>query len=265
MPAIRKRAPDNLIDEIVDVKRRFGLKASFFQDDSFIQDKKWLAHFLPLYKKHINKPLMCMVRAADLDEDTVNILAKNGCIGVGIGLETANETNRKALLNRMETNSQIIRAIKLLREKKVKVTTFSMIGIPGETKSDFENTIRFNQKIKVDSAWGVLFQPYVNTDRFNVQKKNGEITGNFYSGLGYDCPEKQQIELMQKLFPLLVSHPKWQKLLFKIVPGSLAYFIFSFYSFYREIRIWKRSFIITLITGLKNQVQYKKNKQKGKE
>lgn len=261
VPAIRKRKPDKLIDEILDVKKRFGLKASFFQDDTFIQDKRWLAFFLPLYKKYINKPFMCMARAADLDEDTINILAKNGCIGVGIGLETANETNRKVLLNRIESNSQIIRAIKLLKEKRIKVTTFNMIGIPGETKFDFENTIRLNQKIKVDSAWGVLFQPYVNLGLFNIQKRNKEASGNFYSELGYDCPDKRQIELIQKLFPLIVSHPRLQKVVFKIIPRFLAYYIFSFYSFYREIRIWKRSFIITLVIGLKNQVLYKKNKQ----
>jgi Fe-S oxidoreductase len=260
MPAIRKRTPSNLINEILDVKKRYGLKASFFQDDTFTQDKRWLKQFLPLYKKHINKPLMCMSRAADLDEDIIDLLANNGCVGVGIGIETANEANRKTLLNRLETNSQIVRVINLLRERKVKVTTFNMIGIPGETKNDFDNTIRFNQEIKVDSAWGVLFQPYINTDLFNVQKKSKEASGNFYSELGYDCPEKQQIELLQKLFPLSVCHPRLAKALFKIAPGSLAYFMFSFYSFYREIRIWKRSFIITLITGLKNQVQYKKNK-----
>lgn len=261
VPPIRKRTPSNLIDEILKVKKRFGLKAAFFQDDSFTQDKVWLMQFLPLYKSLVNKPFMCMSRIVDLDDEIIDALAQYGCTGIGIGLETANETNRELLLNRIESNSQIINAITLLKEKKIKVTTFNMIGIPGETDIDFDNTICFNHEIKVNSAWGVLFQPYVNSNLFSMEKYDLKCAGNLYSELGYNSLEKENIELIQKLFPFLVNYPILKKILLKFIPKSWAYFIFSFHSFYREIYIWRRSFLITLISGIKNQIQYKKNKR----
>ena len=192
-PPVRKRSPANLINEIAEVEAKYGLKAAFFQDDSFLQDKTWLSKFLPAYKKAIDKPFMCMARAVDIDENTAILLAKYGCVGIGIGVETANEMTRIKVLNRFETNQQIINAINCLREKGIKVTTFNMFGIPGETILDTEETIALNQILKVDSAWGVLFQPYVNTEYF-CGDKTEKIASNFYSELGYDCKEKQNIE-----------------------------------------------------------------------
>lgn len=261
IPVIRKRQPENLIGEISYVKKQYGLKAAFFQDDTFTQDKEWLMRFLPLYKKHIGKPFMCISRASDIDEDIANAFAYSGCIGVSMSLETANENIRKTILNRIETNSQIINTIKLLKERNIKVTTLNMVGIPGETLDDIYNTINFNRENKVDSAWAILFQPYVNAASFNIKKVREDDIGNFYSELGYECQDRKQIELIQKLFPLLINHPKLQNIIIKVIPRLFSGLIFSIYSFYREIRLWKRSFFITLIIGLKNQIQYKKNKK----
>jgi len=262
IPIIRKKQPEKLIDEILYVNKQYGLKAAFFQDDTFTQDKEWLMRFLPLYKKHINKPFMCISRASDIDVDIANAFLYCGCIGVSMSLETANENIRLSILNRKETNQQIVNTIKLLKDRKIKITTLNMVGIPGETLSDIFNTIQFNRENKVDSAWGILFQPYVNVDLFNIKKSREDDIGNFYSELGYECQESKQLELIQKLYPILINHPKLQKVIIKVIPHLLASLIFSVYSFYREIHLWKRSFFITLINGLKNQIQYKKNKKR---
>ncbi len=256
-PLIRKRSPVNLLNEIMEVEARYGLKASFFQDDSFIQDKIWLAQFLPAYKKAIDKPFMCMARAVDIDEDTAVMLAEHGCVGIGIGVETANEVIRAKVLNRFEANQQIAAAVSSLKKYGIRVTTFNMLGIPGETMLNVEETITLNQRLKVDSAWGVLFQPYVHSEWF-CGDKTEKIASNFYSELGYDCKEKQNIEFIQKIFPLLVKFPFLSNFSIERIPNSIAYLIFCFFSFFREIRIWRRSFFITLFTGIVNQIQYKK-------
>ncbi|MBS5842954.1 MAG: B12-binding domain-containing radical SAM protein [Clostridiales bacterium] len=260
-PPIRKRSPINLINEIVEVKVKYGLKASFFQDDSFLQDKEWLLEFLPAYKEVIDKPFMCMARAADIDENTATMLAEYGCVGIGIGVETANEMIRAKVLNRFESNKKIKDAIRCLKKNGIKVTTFNMFGIPGETISNTKETVTLNQHLKVDSAWGVLFQPYVNTEYF-CGNKNERIASNFYSELGYDCEEKQNVEIKQKIFPLIVKFPFLRRFCIERIPNFIAYLIFCFFSFSREIRIWRRSFFITLFTGLVNQVQYKKSSTK---
>lgn len=258
IPPIRKKSPEAMIFEIKEVQNEFGLKAVFFQDDTFTQDRKWLLSFLNLYKEHINKPLMCMSRAVNIDEKIACALAESGCISVGIGLETANEKTREAL-NRIESNDHIRNAIVLLKSKGIRVTTFNMVGIPEETLNDMRETIIFNNENKVESSWGVLFQPYRKEK--NIKNANGS-NGNFYTKLGYDRPEKKQIELIQKLYPILVKWPNLQKVLIKYTPNFVADLYFKMNSFLREIFIWRRSFILTLLIGLKNQLLYKKNNNK---
>jgi len=48
---IRKRSPENLIEEILLVKNRYRMKTISFSDDIFTFNKKWLKKFLELYKK----------------------------------------------------------------------------------------------------------------------------------------------------------------------------------------------------------------------
>lgn len=257
VPSIRKKSPEYMVLEIQDVQKKYGIKASFFQDDCFTQDYEWLIHFLSLYKKKINKPLMCMSRAVDITSDVANALAHSGCVSVGIGLETANEDIRMNL-KRKESNIQIEQAIRLLHEHNIKVTTFNMLGIPNESLESINQTILFNHENRVESSWGVLYQPYLNEDA----KESYQNRGNFYSNLGYECPESEKIEMIQKLYPILVRMPQLQKILLRLVPKSVAYLVFSLQSFFREITIWRRSFILTLVIGIKNQLIYKSSSRR---
>lgn len=261
-PQVRRRSPYSLVDEIVQVQKRYGLKAAFFQDDTFTQDKAWLRIFLPLYKEKVGKPLMCMSRAADITPEIADLLKLAGCVSVGIGIETSNEKTRESVLGRCESNQCILSAISLLKERHIKVTTFNMIGIPSENMADVKQTIAFNHDTKVDSPWGVLYQPYVKPSEGLTLSQN--FFGNFYSRLGYDHPESTKMEKVQKLFPLYVKHPLLMKVFNKAIPAPAAYLLFASYSFLREIRVWRRSFFITLWVGMKNQIVYKKNySQKG--
>lgn len=256
--AIRKRSPESLIKEILDVNARWGMKIAFFQDDTFTQDIQWLEEFLPLYKKYINKPYMCLTRAKDIaQESTVDLLYRTGCVSVGIGIETANEHTRCHLLNRKETNESIIKAIEYLRARNIRITTFNMIGIPQETISDIYETIKFNRMIKVDSAWAVYYQPYIG----NIVKDKAEVSecGNFYFKFSIKHPQKDELEILQKLFPYLVKYPLVSRFIKNKAIKALSYFLFALHSFYREIYIWHRSFFLTLIVGIRNQLQYKKN------
>lgn len=256
-PQVRRRSPNSMVEEILMVKQKYGLKAAFFQDDTFTQDPKWLEEFLPLYRDKVGKPLMCMSRAVDITPRVTELLKAAGCVSVGIGIETSNEKTRKEVLGRLERNRSISQAIGRLRSQGIKVTTFNMIGIPSETTVDVYKTIEFNHENQVDSPWGVLYQPYMSNGAEKAPLQNGYY-GNFYSKLGYDHPDADYLEKIQKLFPLLVKNPRLINSLYKAIPDPAAYLLFAAYSFFREVRIWHRSFFLTLWTGIKNQLVYRK-------
>lgn len=257
VPPIRKRSPDSLIREILEVDSKWGMKAAFFQDDTFTQDRQWLEEFLPLYKKYVDKPFMCMTRARDIaEEKTVELLHACGCISVGIGIETANEGSRWVSLNRKESNATIRNAVSYLRKRNIRITTFNMIGLPGETLADVYETLDFNHRLKVDSAWAVFYQPYRKSETDSA--KDTLMYGNFYSGLPGDHPDKDKLQLLQRYFPYIVKHPFLMSFIHYKALKKASYLFFALHSFSREIYIWHRSFLLTLICGIRNQLQYKK-------
>lgn len=80
-----------------------------------------------------------------INEEIVKLLktySKNYYIWVELGLQTSNEDTGK-LINRGYSNSDFIKAVKLLNEYNIDVITHIMVGLPGETDKDIVNTTDF--------------------------------------------------------------------------------------------------------------------------
>lgn len=60
---VRLRSVENLISEIEYVKDNYKLNTVYIQDDTFILNKKWTLEFLKEYKKKIDLPFICLIRA----------------------------------------------------------------------------------------------------------------------------------------------------------------------------------------------------------
>ena len=80
-------------------------------------------------------------------------------VWVDLGFQTANEKTAK-LINRCYTNSEFTKAVELLNKYNIDVVTHIMVGLPGETQKDLENTVNFInthniQGIKIHSTYVV--------------------------------------------------------------------------------------------------------------
>lgn len=163
----RRRSPGNVIDELLKVKHDYSVRKFIFEDDSFVVSKPWLSEFAGMYARDIRLPYICQTPAASLDPETAELLAGTGCISVRIGVETADEVNRRKILRKHVANEQIEAAAALLRRKGIMIQTFNMVGIPGEGVSEAMNTMRFNRKIKSDFTWVSFYHHYPGTDLYD--------------------------------------------------------------------------------------------------
>lgn len=171
---VRKKSCERVISEIAEIIiRKHPLKSVHFSDDIFVSDKKWLEKFVKLYKKEINLPFTCNSSAEFLDEDIVKMLKAGGCRGVAIGLETGRESLRMMILGKKVTNEDIEKAAMLVKKYGMKLTTFNMLALPGETIEDAFETIKLNHKIKADYTRITLTLPLPNTALMEYSKKEG--------------------------------------------------------------------------------------------
>lgn len=211
---VRFRSPENIVEEIKQVKKKYLVKSIRFPDDILTIKKKWLLSFLDLYVQEINLPFTCLVRANELDEEVVKKLKKSGCTNVFFGIETGNDKLRNDLLKRNMSKDQIIASGKLLKKHKLKFGTFNMFGLPGETLNNSFETVELNIIIKPDYPISTIFQPYPGTElgNFLVKSKHQKpLDINSFTvmsgGSLLNLNQKREILNLQMLFYFYVKLP----------------------------------------------------------
>lgn len=203
-----------MIKEVKEVIKRYPTKFVYFQDDTIILNKEWTEEFCNKYKKEINIPFHCHIRANLLTEKIAPALKKAGCYSVHIAIESGNPKIRNGLLKRQMTNEEILNACKLLRKNEIKFMTQNIIGIPTETLKEALETLKMNINCKPTYAWVSLFQPYPGTklgefteEQNFLEEDPTKIEKSFFDKSIIKLRDKEKIEHLQKLFGITVDYP----------------------------------------------------------
>jgi len=176
---------------------------------------------------------------------------------VNIGLESGSEKVRQQVLKRHYSNEDIIKAVKLARDYDLQVAFLNLVGLPGETLSDFKETVRINRQCLPDWSGMSIFFPYPGTELYSLCEKQKllkeKILGKMERGMAVlDLPgfSKKQIENSYVWFEYLIykGHRPLHKLLLKTIFLKIRTrpFLFLLYKKIRSIifslLLQKRSF-----------------------
>jgi len=214
---LRRRSVDNVLREIEEVRRRYGLSFITFMDDTFILNRRWLEDFARAYPERIGIPFWCQVRANLVDDQVADTLAKAGCVSVSYGIEAGNDRLRNQVLNRNMSREQILGAARILRQHHIAFSTNNMLGLPtGGLQEDLE-TLDLNIQARPAYANVFLYQPYPKTQLGEMALQEGYMHGTFDDLSGSVTlatpirfgseDETRKIENLQKLFALTVEMP----------------------------------------------------------
>lgn len=172
----RRRSVDNVLTELAEARKRFEYKDVRFWDEIFLDDRDWLEEFAEKYPEAIGKPYYCWGHPRFIDEDIVALLEASGCQELNIGVETVNETTRRELLNRHETNEDIARSIELVRPTRIFLTTGNIINLPGQSLREVVEMAAFYTEHPVDLPWVYYFRYYPNTGIVQKARERGLLS-----------------------------------------------------------------------------------------
>lgn len=127
-----------------------GAKELYVDDDTFLKNPRWVTDFCERYSSEVGVPFYCNARPETVRLDLCRRLKAAGCMAIGIGIESGNERIRREVLSRGMSNDRIVRAFQLAHEAGLKTWSFNMVGIPGETLSDFMDTVTLNDRVRTD-------------------------------------------------------------------------------------------------------------------
>lgn len=212
---VRVKSVPYMIREIKNTIARYPSEFLKFHDDVFGIKREWLEEFCEVYPREIGLPYVALVRPNMVNEEYVKNLKKSGCHAVCIAIESGNAEIRNKVMLRSMKDEEIYEAFDILRGYGIKSYCLNMMGLPGETEENFKETVRINQKCKVDYADASIFQPYPGVGLTKYAKENGfldeenENWGGQYSQTVLNFPQKlkDRLHSYQVVFPLLVEFP----------------------------------------------------------
>lgn len=133
-----ERSPKTTIEELEVIIDRYDPSVLVCRDHSL--NGRNLIEFCG-YLERFNKP-WCGQSRADLSGKKIEALSKAGCRGIYFGLESGSDRMLDAI-NKGITSKQMSNFIKRLHSNGILPAPSLIIGAPGETRVDFEKTIRF--------------------------------------------------------------------------------------------------------------------------
>jgi radical SAM superfamily enzyme YgiQ (UPF0313 family) len=137
----RRRSAQNVCDELELIQKEYNPDTLWFVDDVFTISHKWLNEFnRELRERNLKVKYECISRADRLDEEVIKVLKASGCFRVWIGAESGSQKVIDLMDRRVDVK-QVREMIKLAQKHGIQAGTFIMLGYPGETEEDIEETI----------------------------------------------------------------------------------------------------------------------------
>lgn len=156
--------PLETLHEEISWLHRQGVRHLTFKDDVFTLHRARtldLCHLLAERRMTWD----CVTRADRLDEDLLATMKRSGCIGIKIGVESGSDRVVEMLHRSLDLDT-IRRAARLLRSSGIHWTAYFMMGLPGETLEDVEQTYRFMRELSPDFASLSGFEAFPGTALF---------------------------------------------------------------------------------------------------
>ncbi len=173
---VRQRSVENVLKELIWAKKKYPqIKKVNLPDDILPINKEWMREFIARYKKEINLPFLCYAHSRNIDLEMATLLKKGGCFWLNIGLQTASEKNRKRLLNRIESNDEVRKAIKNCHKVSLKFSLDHIFGIPFEGEKEYVEGLKFYNELRPSSMNVFWLAYFPKTEIINLAKKAGII------------------------------------------------------------------------------------------
>ena len=216
----RSRLPEYIINEVKDLIKDgyqevtlLGQNVNAYGKDLGINYT--MANLLEdVAKTGINRIRFVTSHPWDFNDDMIDIISKYDNIMPYIHLPIQSGSSKiLKLMGRRYTKEEYLNLFKKLKEKipNVSITTDIIVGFPGETEEDFQDTLDVVDACKYDSAFTFIFSPRVGTPASKMEDN-------------VSLEEKES--RLQRLNQLINKYSKENndKYLNKVVPVLLEYY-----------------------------------------
>ncbi|MFC1514811.1 B12-binding domain-containing radical SAM protein [Candidatus Omnitrophota bacterium] len=172
------RDPMNVVDEMEECVRKYGIKEILFYDDVFAVDKKRAAAICEdILRRKLDVTWSIRTRPDCVDEDIIKLFARAGCVRINYGVESADPRILRSV--KRDISFGMIRdVVRWAKREGISVFGFFIIGLPGETRESIMGTIKTAKELDLDYAQFSKVVPAPQTELYRTMQK--EVGGDFW-------------------------------------------------------------------------------------
>ncbi len=188
----RSRLPEDIIDEVKDLINKgykevtlLGQNVNAYGKDFENRNYKMENLLEDVAKTGIDRVRFVTSHPWDFTDKMIDVIAKydNICNYIHLPVQSGSSRILK-LMGRRYTKESYIKLYNKIRNKlgeNCSITTDIIVGFPGETKKDFEDTLALAEECKYDSAFTFIYSPREGTpaakmeDNVSIEEKNERL------------------------------------------------------------------------------------------
>lgn len=171
---ITKRSAQNILKEIVMLKKKFGVQEVSFADDFFTYDIERVKQLCRLLiKNKVRIRWACSnTRVDSIDKEMFALMKASGCYRVLFGVESGNNQILKKIGKNI-TLSQVKKVFQLAKQAELMTGGYFMIGHHVDTPKTIKQTIHFARNLDTDAVQFAINTPFPGTASYRILKNKG--------------------------------------------------------------------------------------------
>jgi len=182
---VRYRSPENVVGEIEQCARDFGIREFLFHGDTFTINRQWLVELCRrIVEKQLEIRWGCNSRVDTMDDERAEWMRRAGCWVVAFGVESGSQE----LLDKMKKGARVEQArhaIEVCRRHGLRTHAFYVIGLPWESRTTLEETFRLARELDTDFFDFNIAYPLPGTEYYEIARAEGLLDEAEYAEAGY--------------------------------------------------------------------------------
>lgn len=178
----RGRSAKNVVDELEELNKLYGIREFRFFDDNISWDKK---RIMELCDEIIKRKLDIKwdtpngVAIATLNEEVLRKMKKSGYYKIVMGIESGSNSTLK-FMRKPVVLDHARKIIKICNKLGIWTWSTFVIGFPDEPMEEIQKTIDFAKNSGLNFATFYVAQPYPGTDMYKVYEKEGLLKAGIF-------------------------------------------------------------------------------------
>lgn len=246
----RARSPEHVLEEILELKNKFGYSCFYFIDDLFTFDTDRVEKICSLiHERNLKISWQCLARVDRIEYDMLKAMNAAGCFKIHLGIESGNAKVLEGIKKSIKLH-QVRETVENCKNVGIETKGYFMLGLPGDTEETMRETITFAYNLDLDETMFSITTPFPGTDMWDAlpESEKSHLTELFDNAYYYASREEiplmynmskesdkkllEMLKLAEEMQFLKRLERKYGKLIGHVAFGLLKFYLLNLFTKY---------------------------------